>query len=177
MRLLQGRADQETVYGEDPAEIARTFRDAGASWIHVVDLDGAFSGEPKNAAAVEAILGAGLKVQLGGGLRDAATVRRILGQGVSRAVVGTRAAENPEFVGELTAEFGDRIAVGIDAKNGQVAVRGWVETTETRAVDLAANVAARGVGTLIYTDIATDGMLTGPNYSELEKISPRRPCG
>ncbi|MEO0056092.1 MAG: hypothetical protein RLZZ50_2039 [Verrucomicrobiota bacterium] len=163
VRLTQGKADQETVYSLNPAEIAEQFKKAGSAWVHVVDLDGAFLGEPQNLEAVKAIASVGLKVQLGGGLRTRAAVERALGFGVSRVVIGTRAAESAEFVAELVKGFGDKIAVGIDAKNGKVAVKGWVDTTDTGALDLAKRVAGLGVRTIIYTDIGTDGMLTGPN--------------
>ncbi|HNC24663.1 MAG TPA: HisA/HisF-related TIM barrel protein, partial [Opitutaceae bacterium] len=123
VRLTQGRADQETVYAENPAEVAAGFRAAGSAWVHVVDLDGAFAGEPKNLTAVQAIAAVGLKVQLGGGLRNRAAVERALGFGVSRVVIGTRAAESEAFIGELVQALGDRVAVGIDAKDGQVAVK------------------------------------------------------
>src|SRR5450759_3991812 len=120
VRLTQGRADQETVYAEDPAAVAAEFRAAGAVWVHVVDLDGAFTGEPKNLAVVQKIAALGLKVQLGGGLRTRAAVERALGSGVSRVVVGTRAVESEHFVGEVVQAFGEKIAVGLDAKNGIV---------------------------------------------------------
>ena len=165
VRLTQGRADQETVYFENPAEVAAQFRAAGAAWVHVVDLDGAFAGEPQNLAKVAEIAALGMRVQLGGGMRTRAIVERALAAGVSRVVVGTRAAESAEFVGGLVAEFGDKIAVGIDAKDGRVAVKGWVDTTGTDATDLARRMDALGVATLIYTDIGTDGMLTGPNFA------------
>ena len=163
VRLLQGRADQETVYSENPAEVAAQFKAAGAQWVHVVDLDGAFEGESRNLSVVRAIAALGMRVQLGGGLRNRLAVERALGLGVSRVVIGTRAAESAEFVGELVRVFGERIAVGIDAKNGQVAVKGWVDTTGTDALALARQMDSLGVRTLIYTDIGTDGMLTGPN--------------
>jgi phosphoribosylformimino-5-aminoimidazole carboxamide ribotide isomerase len=170
VRLLQGRAEAETVYSDDPAAMAASFRAAGASWVHVVDLDGAFKGEPANAAAVRTIVQAGLRVELGGGLRDVATVARVLADGVARVVIGTRAAEDPDFVAELVRAHGDRIAVGIDARDGRVAVKGWVETTGVLALDLARRMEQAGVRTLIYTDIATDGMLSGPNLPALEAM-------
>lgn len=170
VRLTQGRADQETVYAENPGEVAAGFRAAGSAWVHVVDLDGAFAGEPQNLAAVEGILARGMKVQLGGGMRTRNAVARALALGVSRVVIGTRAAESDAFVGELVAEFGEKIAVGIDAKNGKVAVKGWVDTTGTGALELARRVDALGVRTLIYTDIGTDGMLTGPNFAAQEAM-------
>ena len=170
VRLLQGRADQETVYFENPADAARQFQAAGSEWVHVVDLDGAFGGEPVNLAAVQAIVAVGLKVQLGGGLRTLAAVERSFALGVSRVVIGTRAAESAEFVGTLVRSFGDRIAVGIDAKDGRVAVKGWVDTTGTGAIALAQRMDALGVATIIYTDIGTDGMMTGPNLSAQEAM-------
>jgi len=170
VRLTQGRADQETIYAENPADVAAQFRAAGAAWVHVVDLDGAFAGEPQNLAAVQAIAAHGLKVQLGGGLRTRAAVERALGLGVSRVVIGTRAAESEAFVAELVQAFGDRIAVGIDAKNGQVAVKGWVASAGLGALDLARRMDALGVSTLIHTDIGTDGMLTGPNLPAQEAM-------
>src|SRR3954467_8765348 len=170
VRLTQGRADQETVYAENPADVAAQFKAAGSAWVHVVDLDGAFAGEPQNLAAVQAIAAIGMKVQLGGGLRTRASVERALGFGVSRVVIGTRAAESEAFVGELVQAFGDKIAVGIDAKNGMVAVKGWVDTTGTGALTLAKQMDSLGVRTLIYTDIGTDGMLTGPNFAAQEAM-------
>jgi phosphoribosylformimino-5-aminoimidazole carboxamide ribotide isomerase len=160
VRLTQGRADQETVYSENPAEVAAQFKAAGATWVHVVDLDGAFTGESQNLGVVRAIASLGLKVQLGGGMRSRLAVDRALGIGATRVVVGTKAAESADFVAELVRLYGPKIAVGIDAKNGQVAVKGWVDTTATSALDLAKRMDGLGVGTIIYTDIGTDGMLT-----------------
>ena len=163
MRLIQGKADQQTVYAENPVLVAEGFKQAGSGWVHVVDLDGAFDGEPKNLDTVKAITATGLRVQLGGGLRSKQSVERALAMGVSRVVIGTRAAESESFVAELVASFGDKIAVGIDAKDGKVAVKGWVDTTNTGALTMAKRMDDIGVSTLIYTDIGTDGMLTGPN--------------
>lgn len=170
VRLTQGRADQETVYASNPADVAAQFRAAGSAWVHVVDLDGAFAGEPQNLAAVQAIVAVGMKVQLGGGLRTRAAVERALALGVSRVVLGTRAAESESFVGELVQAFGDRIAVGIDAKNGKVAVKGWVATADLSTLVLARRMDALDVATLIHTDIGTDGMLTGPNLAAQEAL-------
>ena len=170
VRLTQGRADQETVYSENPAEVAAEFKKAGADWVHVVDLDGAFTGESTNLSVVRAIAALGLKVQLGGGMRSRLAVERALGIGATRVVIGTRAAEGEEFVAELVRAYPDRIAVGIDAKNGRVAVKGWVDTTGTDALALARRMDAVGVRTLIYTDIGTDGMLTGPNLAAQEAM-------
>jgi phosphoribosylformimino-5-aminoimidazole carboxamide ribotide isomerase len=170
VRLTQGRADRETVYAEDPAEVAAAFKAAGSLWVHVVDLDGAFDGEPANVEAVGRIVATGLRVQCGGGLRTRASVERLLGIGVSRAVVGTRAADSEAFVGELVQAFGKRIAVGIDAKHGRVAVKGWVDATGISALDLARRMDALGVETLIHTDIGTDGMMSGPNFPAQEAM-------
>lgn len=170
VRLSQGRADQEKVYADDPAQVAGQFKTAGADWIHVVDLDGAFSGSPTNGAAVERIAALGLKVEFGGGLRTRESVEAAIARGASRVVIGTRAAESEEFVGELVQAFGERIAVGIDARGGKVAVRGWVGSTNTDALALARRMETLGVRTLIHTDIATDGMLTGPNLPAQEAM-------
>ncbi len=177
VRLTQGRADQETVYAENPAEVAAEFKRAGAHWVHVVDLDGAFTGESKNLSVVRAIAALGMKVQLGGGMRNRLAVERALGIGATRVVIGTRAAESESFVGELVQIFGERIAVGIDAKNGQVAVKGWVDTTGQGALDLAKRMDSLGVRTLIYTDIGTDGMLTGPNLGAQQTMLATVRCG
>ncbi|HXQ80519.1 MAG TPA: 1-(5-phosphoribosyl)-5-[(5-phosphoribosylamino)methylideneamino]imidazole-4-carboxamide isomerase [Opitutaceae bacterium] len=170
VRLAQGRADAETVYAQEPASVAAGFKDAGADWVHVVDLDGAFAGEPRNLGAVEAIAGLGIKVQLGGGLRTRAAVETALATGVARVVIGTRAAESEAFIAELVAAFGDRIAVGIDERSGRVAVKGWVDTTATAALVLARRMDALGVATLVHTDVATDGMLAGPNFAAQEAM-------
>lgn len=170
VRLVQGRADAETVYALDPALVAEQFKAAGASWIHVVDLDGAFQGKPANLESVARIVALGLKVQLGGGLRTRESVDRALAMGVRRVVIGTRAAESDEFVSELVAAHGGRIAVGIDAKDGKVAVKGWVDTTGASALGMARRMAALGVETLIHTDVGTDGMLTGPNLGAQEAM-------
>jgi phosphoribosylformimino-5-aminoimidazole carboxamide ribotide isomerase len=164
VRLTQGRADTETVYGEDPEAVAAQFRTAGAKWVHVVDLDGAFTGEPRNLPAVQRIVALGMKVQLGGGMRTRESVDRAIGLGVARVVIGTRAVESEAFISDLVEAYGEGIAVGIDAKDGRVAVKGWVDTTDTSALGLARQMDAIGVSTFIYTDVGTDGMLTGPNF-------------
>ncbi len=176
VRLRQGRADQETVYSEDPASVAAGFKASGSTWVHVVDLDGAFTGAPKNLAAVAAIASVGLRVELGGGLRTIESVEQALAMGASRAVIGTRAAESEAFVGELVRAFGDRIAVGIDAKDGRVVVKGWVASTETSALALARRMAGIGVATLIHTDVSTDGMLAGPNLAAQEALLASVQC-
>lgn len=176
VRLHQGRADAETVYGNDPASAARDWVGQGAQWLHVVDLDGAFTGEPRNWYCVRAILGAvRIPVQLGGGLRTRQQISDALGMGVSRCVVGTKACE-PAFVKTLVAEFGERVAVGIDARDGFVAVKGWVEKTSLAAVEFAQQISELGVRTIIFTDIATDGTLTGPNYKAVSAVCGAVKC-
>ncbi|MEZ5668006.1 MAG: 1-(5-phosphoribosyl)-5-[(5-phosphoribosylamino)methylideneamino]imidazole-4-carboxamide isomerase [Alphaproteobacteria bacterium] len=164
VRLLRGDMAAATTYNPDPAAQARAFRDAGFRWIHVVDLDGAFAGRSENGAAVEAILAAvDLPVQLGGGIRDMAAVEGWLGRGVRRAILGTAAVRTPALVREACRAFPGRIAVGIDARGGRVAVEGWAETSDMLAVDLARAFEDAGVAALIYTDIDRDGALSGPN--------------
>lgn len=176
MRLLQGRADQETVYYDNPAEPARLWAAAGAEWVHVVDLDGAFTGRPSNWKAVDAISAAGMKVEMGGGMRSIDSVARAFDAGVSRVVVGTKAVYDKSFIEALVLQFGDRIAVGIDAKGGKVAVRGWVDTVDATAMDLAKTVVKMGVKTIVYTDISRDGMLIGPNYDAQIEMLESMPC-
>jgi phosphoribosylformimino-5-aminoimidazole carboxamide ribotide isomerase len=163
VRLLQGKAEQETEYFRDPGEAARLWQSAGSEWVHVVDLDGAFSGTPANWESIGKIVATGMKVQLGGGMRSEETIQRAFDVGVARVVLGTKACESQEFVRSVTERFGAGIAVGIDARNGKVAIKGWVDTTDMSAIELAQKVAGMGVRTIIYTDISTDGMLTGPN--------------
>jgi phosphoribosylformimino-5-aminoimidazole carboxamide ribotide isomerase len=176
VRLSQGVASEKTEYSEDPVAVAREFQAQGAEWIHLVDLDGAFKGESKNWKVIQAIRAAvDLRLELGGGMRDRAAVQRMLDAGIDRAVVGTWAARDPEAVGRLAAAQGERIAVGVDARDGRVAVRGWTEVTDLSAEDFAAHLAGLGVKTLIVTDIATDGMLTGPNTAFLRRMAARVP--
>lgn len=165
VRLERGKADRKTVYSDDPVAFARKWRDEGAEYLHLVDLDAAFTGEQQNGASIAAICAAlDIPCELGGGLRDTAALEQAFAAGVSRVILGSKACESPEFVRESVRAFGgEKIAVGIDAKNGQVAVKGWVETSAWPATELAKTMAEAGVGTIIYTDIATDGMLTGPN--------------
>jgi phosphoribosylformimino-5-aminoimidazole carboxamide ribotide isomerase len=164
VRLVQGDMEQATVFGEDPAAQGLAFERQGFEWLHVVDLDGAFAGRPMNAAAVEAILaGVTIPVQLGGGIRDLRTVEGWLGRGVARAILGTAAVRDPDFVREAARLFPGRIAVGIDAKDGRVAVEGWAQTSTLTAEDLGRRFEDAGVAALIYTDIARDGVLKGLN--------------
>jgi phosphoribosylformimino-5-aminoimidazole carboxamide ribotide isomerase len=164
VRLKLGDMAKATVYNPDPAAQARAFAAAGFAWIHVVDLDGAFAGRPRNAEAVAAILAAvSLPVQLGGGIRDLATVEAWLARGVARVILGTAAVKTPALVREAAAKFPGRIAVGIDARDGRVAVEGWAETSMLPARDLALRFRDAGVAQVIFTDIGRDGVLAGVN--------------
>lgn len=174
VRLRQGRADAVTVYSDDPVAMARQWQAAGGDWLHVVDLDGAFAGYPVHHELVKAMASAlTIPVEFGGGLRTDGDIRLLLESGVSRVILGTRACAEPGVLASLVKQFGDRIAVGIDARNGRVQVKGWVETTDTLAADLAERVAGAGVKTIIYTDTATDGMLTGPNLEGVRTLCQR----
>ena len=171
VRLQQGRADAVTVYSDDPAAMAQRWAGDGAKWLHVVDLDGAFTGEPRNLDSVRAILGAvRIPVQLGGGLRTREQVVAALAMCVTRVVVGTKACESPEFVSALVKEFGNRIAVGIDARDGFVAVKGWIEKTKWTTIEFAQRIDQLGVGTIVFTDVSTDGMLRGPNIAAVSAV-------
>jgi phosphoribosylformimino-5-aminoimidazole carboxamide ribotide isomerase len=166
VRLLRGDMAKATVFGEDPAAQARAFAAAGCAWLHLVDLNGAFAGAPVNGAAVEAILDAvGVPCQLGGGIRDMATIEGWLQRGIARVILGTVAVENPALVRQAAAAFPGRIAVGIDARAGRVATRGWAEVTEVDATDLARSFEDAGVAAIIYTDIERDGAMQGPNVA------------
>jgi phosphoribosylformimino-5-aminoimidazole carboxamide ribotide isomerase len=166
VRLLRGDMDKATVFGEDPAAQARAFADAGCNWLHLVDLNGAFAGAPVNGAAVEAILDAvDIPCQLGGGIRDMATIEGWIARGVARVILGTVAVENPALVREAAAAFPGRVAVGIDARGGRVATRGWAEVTDVQATDLARSFEDAGVAAIIYTDIERDGAMQGPNVA------------
>ncbi|KEO50573.1 1-(5-phosphoribosyl)-5-[(5-phosphoribosylamino)methylideneamino]imidazole-4-carboxamide isomerase [Thioclava pacifica] len=172
VRLLHGEMDKATVFGDDPAAQAAKFEAAGCEWVHLVDLNGAFAGEPVNAAAVEAIL-ARIKVpaQLGGGIRDMATIERWLDKGLSRVILGTVAVENPDLVREAAKAFPGKVAVGIDARNGRVATKGWAEETDVMVTDLAKSFEDAGVAAIIYTDIMRDGAMTGPNIEATEALA------
>lgn len=164
VRLIRGDMDQATVFNEDPAAQAGEFAAAGAEWLHLVDLDGAFAGKPVNAAAVEAILGAvEIPAQLGGGIRDLATIETWLDRGIRRVILGTTAVRNPDLVLEACRKWPDRIAVGIDARGGRVAVEGWAQETDLGAGELARRFVDAGVAAIIYTDIDRDGVLQGAN--------------
>ena len=164
VRLVHGDMNQTTVFNDDPAAQARAFVDAGCAWLHLVDLNGAFAGEPVNAAPVEAILEAcPVPAQLGGGIRDMKTIARWIDKGLARVILGTVAVENPELVREAAREFPGKVAVGLDARNGFVATRGWAEETEIQVTDLARQFEDAGIAAIIYTDIMRDGAMKGPN--------------
>jgi phosphoribosylformimino-5-aminoimidazole carboxamide ribotide isomerase len=165
VRLEQGDMARATVFNRDPAAQAHAFEMQGFKHLHVVDLDGAFAGKPMNASAVERILETvGLCVQLGGGIRDMATVEGWLGKGIDRVIIGTAAVRDPALVKEAAKKFPKRVAVGLDAKDGKVAVQGWAETSELSAVDIAKRFEDAGVAAIVYTDISRDGMLKGINW-------------
>jgi len=166
VRLLRGDMDRATVFNDDPAAQARAFVAAGCEWLHLVDLNGAFEGQPINAAPVEAILaGARVPAQLGGGIRDMATIEAWLDKGLARVILGTVAVENPALVREAARAFPGQVAVGIDARAGRVATKGWAEETEVDATDLARSYEDAGVAAIIYTDIDRDGAMQGPNVA------------
>ncbi|MGW8312275.1 MAG: 1-(5-phosphoribosyl)-5-[(5-phosphoribosylamino)methylideneamino]imidazole-4-carboxamide isomerase [Desulfuromonadales bacterium] len=166
VRLEQGLMEKDTVYSDDPAAMARHWQDEGGELLHLVDLDGAFAGVPKNREAIQAIVAAvDIPTELGGGIRDLETIEAYLELGVERVILGTVAKENPPLVAEACRRFTGRILVGIDARDGMVAVRGWAELTAKKAVDLAKEMEDLGVTAIIYTDIARDGMMQGPNLA------------
>jgi phosphoribosylformimino-5-aminoimidazole carboxamide ribotide isomerase len=164
VRLVQGDMDRATVFNDDPAAQAASFAAQGFEWLHIVDLDGAFAGRPMNAAAVDAILArVSIPVQLGGGIRDMRTVEGWLAKGVARVIIGTAAVRDPQLVKAAANKFPGRIAVGLDARDGKVAVEGWAETSEVTALEIAQRFEDAGVAAIIFTDIARDGLLKGLN--------------
>ena len=172
VRLVHGEMDSATVFNDDPAAQARHFVEAGCSWLHLVDLNGAFAGEPVNAAPVEAILAAcDVPAQLGGGIRDMATIEAWLSKGLARVILGTVAVENPDLVREAARAFPGHVAVGIDARDGMVATKGWAEETNVNATDLARAFEDAGVAAIIYTDINRDGAMQGPNIAATEALA------
>ncbi len=172
VRLVHGDMDQTTVFNDDPAAQARAFVAAGCQWLHLVDLNGAFAGEPVNAAPVEAILKAcPVPAQLGGGIRDMATIERWIDKGLARVILGTVAVENPGLVREAARAFPGKVAVGLDARNGRVATRGWAEETDVMVTDLAKSFEDAGIAAIIYTDINRDGAMKGPNIPATEALA------
>jgi len=171
VRLFQGRLDQETVYFDRPADAARQWAGLGAELIHVVDLDGAFQGHPANFDHVAAIAReAAVPIEVGGGIRSGETVERYLGVGVERVVVGSRALREPEWLAGLCERFPGRIVAGVDARDGRVAIEGWAETSEVDAVSFARSLDGLGVRAVIFTDVATDGAMAGPNLGALRRL-------
>lgn len=171
VRLLQGKKDEVTVYSDAPALMAQKWVELGARLLHVVDLDGAFTGEQKNLDRIREIRRSiHIPIELGGGIRDIARIDKLVSLGVDRIIIGTSAAENPDMVREACKKFPGRVLAGIDAKDGKVAVKGWVEVTELDAIKFAKQMESAGVAGIIYTDISRDGMLTGPNIDAMAKM-------
>ena len=173
VRLRQGRMDDETVFADDPVQMAGRWVAAGARRLHLVDLNGAFAGEPVNGAAIRAIAAAhpDLPIQVGGGIRDEATIAAYLEAGVQWCIIGTQAVKEPEFVARACRAFPGQIIVGLDAKEGQVAIKGWAEITDHRVADLARRFQDDGVSAIVYTDIGRDGMMTGPNVEATRALA------
>lgn len=176
VRLTEGRFDAETVFADDPAEMALKWAGLGAEFLHLVDLDGALAGEGKNVPVIERILqSVNIPVQLGGGIRNLETIEKLLALGVTRLILGSAAVKNPQLVEEACKKYPGHIAVGIDAKNGDVAIEGWGKGSGVAATELAKKMAAYGVETIIYTDISRDGMLSGVNVEATAALA--RACG
>ena len=177
VRLAQGKRDQVTVYSDDPVGMARRWKDQGAQWLHVVDLNGALDGTYINLPLAERIIKeVGLQVELSGGIRSKETLSRALAAGAARVILGTKACSSPGELGPLAKRFGDKLAVGIDALNGLVQVKGWVETTSVKAVELAKQLDSLGVKTIIYTDTATDGTMGGVNAAQVAGVCKAVSC-
>jgi len=171
VRLRQGDYSRETVFDEDPAAVARRFEAAGATWLHVVDLDGARLGEPKNVDTIRAIVSAvRMSVEVGGGIRTTQAAADLLGMGVHRVIVGTRAVREPEWLAEIAGKFPGRVALGLDAKSGRVAVEGWQRRAGRTAAEVAGSAAGLPLAAIIYTDIARDGMMVGPNVEATAEL-------
>jgi phosphoribosylformimino-5-aminoimidazole carboxamide ribotide isomerase len=171
VRLIQGDYNRETVFGEDPVEMARHWVEQGARHLHLVDLDGARLGKPANLASIRAIVQAvDVPCELGGGIRDEETIATLLDDGVARLVIGTKALKEPDWFRRMCRQYPDRLVLGVDARDGHVATDGWLETSTTPAVDLARQFDGEPLAAVIYTDIATDGMMGGPNVAALERV-------
>lgn len=172
VRLVQGDFNQETVYGSSPYKVAESFVAQGAKWIHIVDLDGAKEGKPINQDVISRIAkNLKCKIEVGGGIRNEETVQAYFEAGVSRVILGSAAVADPAFVKDMIQKYGEKIAVGIDARDGQVAVSGWLETSQMKATDLGQELAKAGVGALIVTDISRDGTLSGPNIEGIREMA------
>ncbi|MDD2585620.1 MAG: 1-(5-phosphoribosyl)-5-[(5-phosphoribosylamino)methylideneamino]imidazole-4-carboxamide isomerase [Syntrophomonadaceae bacterium] len=173
VRLVQGKAENKTVYSDTPAQVALSFQQQGAAWLHIVDLDGAFTGSPRNLEVISAIARAiNMPFQVGGGLRTRDDVKRVLDVGAQRVIIGTRAVSSPEFIKQLLEEFGpERIIIGIDARDGMVAVEGWVTSSSLSALDFGKEMKSLGVKTTVFTDISRDGLLQGPNLDSTKEMA------
>lgn len=172
VRLFQGRMDSETVFSDDPAAMAKRWEDEGAEFIHIVDLDGAIEKSPQNLGSIRKIINSvDAHIQVGGGIRNERTIRMFLEIGVKRVIIGTEAIRNPKLVKDACKEFPGQIVVGIDARNGWVAIEGWTKTTQIKAVDLAIQFEDSGVAAINFTDIHRDGMQTGPNIEETRRLA------
>ncbi|MTH53782.1 1-(5-phosphoribosyl)-5-[(5-phosphoribosylamino)methylideneamino]imidazole-4-carboxamide isomerase [Bacillus mangrovi] len=172
VRLIQGDYNQETIYGDSPFEMAEQFAQDGAEWIHMVDLDGAKAGRPvNNEPVLKAARELKANIQIGGGIRNAADVELYLEHGVSRVILGSSAITDPDFVKDMLRQYGEKIAIGLDAKDGYVSTEGWLQTSTVKAADLGQELAGHGAETFIFTDIATDGMLSGPNTESTAAIA------
>lgn len=172
VRLLQGRMEDSTVYSDNPVDLAKSFESQGAEYLHIVDLNGAFTGKPVNDEMIRRIVGnVSMKIQVGGGIRTMERITELIELGVERVILGTIAVKNPELVAEAARLYGRRVIVGIDAKEGLVAVQGWAETTEMKAIDLGKAMKVMGVQSVVFTDIARDGMLQGPNIESTVQMA------
>ncbi len=177
VRLLQGDYNQETIYGDSPFDMAASFAEQGATWIHMVDLDGAKDGKRINSPyVIETAKKLNANVQIGGGVRNEEDIAYYLENGIARVILGSVAVSNPPFVKEMLRKYGSKIAIGLDAKNGFVATQGWLETSKVKAVDLAKEYAGAGAETFIFTDIATDGTLAGPNIEAVLELARETNC-
>lgn len=173
VRLVQGRAENKTIYSDSPADVAKNFQEQGAGWLHIVDLDGAFSGAPRNTAVIKAIAAnINIPFQVGGGLRRREDVETILNTGARRVIIGSRAVSSPDFVKDLIRNFGpERIVLGLDARDGMVAVEGWVQTSQLSALDFGKQMKDLGVKRAVFTDVSRDGLLQGPNLASIEAMA------
>ena len=172
VRLVEGDYDRMTVYGNDPLSVAKAYREAGAEYLHVVDLDAAKDGAQKNLAVIEKLAAeSGLRLEVGGGVRDEASAKRYLDAGVARVILGSAAIEKPELMETLAKRYPGQVAAGVDARNGFVAIHGWKTVTDIVAYDFVESLPRRGIDTVIYTDISRDGKLQGPNVSAYERLS------
>ena len=171
VRLVEGDYDRMTVYGSDPLAVAKAYRAAGAEYLHVVDLDAAKDGKQKNLAAIQKLAAeSGLRLEVGGGVRDEESAKRYLDAGVSRVILGSAAIENPQFMENLAKQYPGKVAAGVDARNGFVAIHGWKTVTDIVAYDFVESLPGRGIGTVIYTDISRDGKLQGPNIEAYQRL-------